>query len=96
MDESTGKTIEVEGIELTLDIARFDDFEMVEAIADASDEDLDDTAKMRAVVKLFRLTFGDEYSRVKEELRAVHDGVLTTQTMMDFFTAVLEALGAKN
>ena len=96
MAKSTKKKIEVEGIKFTIDLAKLDDFEVVEAIADASDEDADDTSQLRAVVQLFRLTFGSEYSRVKEELRAVHDGVLTTQTMMDFFTAVLEALGAKN
>lgn len=96
MAKSTTKSIEVEGIQFALDVAGLDDFEIVEAIADATDEDLDDTAKLRAAVKLFRLTFGDEYSRVKEELRAAHDGALTTQTMMDFFTATLDAVNAKN
>lgn len=96
MAKSTKKKIEVEGIKLTIDMSRLDDFEVVEAIADMSNESADDNSKMCAVVQLFRLVFGGEYARVKAELRAAHDGVLSSQTMTDFFMGVLGALGAKN
>lgn len=91
-----GKSVEVDGIKLSVDPATLDDFDVVEAIADASDEEADDTAKLRAVVRLFRLVYGGDYGRVKRELRDAHDGRLTTETMMGFFTSTLEALNAKN
>lgn len=90
------RTIEVEGVSLEVDRDLLDDFEVAEAIADATDESADDTERMRAVVGLFRLVYGADYGRVKSELRAANDGRLTVETMMTFFTSTLEKLSAKN
>lgn len=93
---SKGKAATVAGISIRIDPAVLDDFEVVEAIADATDEELDDAAKMRAVVKLFRIVFGDDYARVKRELREAKGGSLSVSAMMDFFVASLGAVDAKN
>lgn len=90
------RTITVDGINVAISPDTLDDFEVVEAIADATDETADDTAKLRAVVNLFRLVYADGYDRIKHELRDRHDGRLTTETMMGFFTATLETINAKN
>lgn len=90
------RAVEVDGISLSVDMGLLDDFEVVEAIADATDEASDDTAKLRAVVRLFRHVYGPDYARVKAELREGHGGELTVETMMGFFTDTLGALSAKN
>lgn len=90
------KAATVAGIRVRIDSAALDDFEVVEAIADATDAELDDAAKMRAVVKLFRIVFGGDYARVKRELREANGGSLSVSGMMDFFVMSLEAVGSKN
>lgn len=84
----------VDGIELNVKAADLDDFDLVEALADASSEDVD--VQMQAVVRVFRIVYGDDYKRVKSELREKNGGRLTTEIMMGFFGATMEALGAKN
>lgn len=84
----------VDGISLNVKAEDLDDFELVEALADANSEDVD--VQMQAVVRVFRLTYGDDYARVKKELRERNCGKLTTEIMMGFFSATMEALGAKN
>lgn len=84
----------VDGIALNVKAEDLDDFELVEALADANSEDVD--VQMQAVVRVFRLTYGDDYARVKKELRERNSGKLTIEIMMGFFGATMEALGAKN
>lgn len=90
------KAFEVDGIALSLRAEDLDDFEIVEAIADANDPDSDDDAQMRAVVRIFRLVYKGDYARVKAELRDRNGGRLTAETMMGFFNATMEAVKAKN
>lgn len=84
----------VDGIELNVKAEDLDDFELVEALADANDED--EGVQMQAVVRIFRIVYGDDYARVKKELREKNGGKLTTEIMMGFFGSTMEALGAKN
>lgn len=84
----------VDGISLNVKAEDLDDFELVEALADANSEDMD--VQMQAVVRVFRIVYGDDYKRVKSELREKNGGKLTTEIMMGFFGETMEALGAKN
>lgn len=84
----------VDGIALNVKAEDLDDFDLVEALADANSEDMD--VQMRAVVRVFRIVYGDDYKRVKSELREKNGGKLTTEIMMGFFGATMEALGSKN
>lgn len=84
----------VDGIELNVKAEDLDDFDLVEALADANSEDMD--VQMQAVVRVFRIVYGDDYKRVKSELREKNGGKLTTEIMMGFFGETMEALGAKN
>ena len=86
--------LSVDGIALNVKAEDLDDFELVEALADANSEDMD--VQMQAVVRVFRIVYGDDYKRVKSELREKNGGKLTTEIMMGFFGATMEALGAKN
>ena len=86
--------LSVDGIALNVKAEDLDDFELVEALADANSEDMD--VQMQAVVRVFRLTYGDDYARVKKELREKNGGKLTTEIMMGVFGETMEALGAKN
>lgn len=90
------KTVEVDGVSVEIDTEVFDDFDLVECIADSENPDATDAQRLSATVRLFRLLFGPEYARVKRELRAAHDGRLTVEVMTDFASGVFEAVGAKN
>ena len=84
----------VDGIALNVKAEDLDDFDLVEALADANSEDVD--VQMQAVVRVFRIVYGDDHKRVKSEPRKKNGGKLTTEIMMGFFGATMEALGAKN
>ena len=86
----------VDGIKVEVAADEFDDFEITECIADLYDEDVDDGAKTTAAVKMYRIVFGDDFPRIKRELRAKHDGKLTNEVMSDFMAKVIKAVNAKN
>lgn len=90
------KAVAVDGIEISLRAEDLDDFEIVEAIADANDPDADEESQMRAVVRIFRLVYKSDYARIKKELREKNGGRLTAETMMAFFNSTMEAIQAKN
>lgn len=96
MDANVKKKIVVDGIEVSVTAEDVDDFEVTEAIADMYDESSDEMAVTSATVRLMRLVFGDDFHRVKRELRARSDGRLTNARMAEFASAVFEAVGAKN
>lgn len=71
---------------------RLQDWEIAEAMADMRDVESDDGTRLAASVRVMRLLLDDEYTAVKRELRAKHDGKLTEQTMAGFMTSLFEAI----
>ena len=86
----------VDGIELDVTADALDDFDVLECLAVMVDDDSSDKERMVAVPKLFRLVFGNDWKRIKNELRAQHDGRLTNATVMEFFNSLTTGLQAKN
>ena len=86
----------VDGIELDVTADALDDFDVLECLAVMVDDDSSDKERMVAVPKLFRLVFGGDWKRIKNELRAQHDGRLTNATVMEFFNSLTTGLQAKN
>lgn len=86
----------VDGIELDVTADALDDFDVLECLAVMVDDDSSDKERMVAVPKLFRLVFGSDWKRIKNELRAQHDGRLTNATVMEFFNSLTTGLQAKN
>lgn len=86
----------VDGIEVEVTAESFDDFEITECIADLYDEDSTDGERTAATVKMYRLVFGDDFPRIKRELRAKHGGKLSNEVMGAFMASAIEAVNAKN
>lgn len=84
----------VDGIDVSAARARVEDWEFLEAMADLMASD--DAGSLVATVRYMRTLLGDDYERVKAELRDRNGGELTVGTMNEFAQAVVEAAGAKN
>lgn len=90
------KPIIIDGVKVDLTADAFDDFEIVECLADIVDDASEPSAKLAATVRIYRLLFGADFERVKRELRAKHDGKLTNEIMGDFLNACMAEVQAKN
>lgn len=88
--------VTVDGIDVDLTAETFEDYDVLEAIADVNGHTGDPVAQLADVVRLFRLVFGADYDRIKRELREEHDGKLTADDMTKFFNDVAVAVDAKN
>lgn len=88
--------VEVDGIKVELSADTLDDMDVIECIADCNDPELDGIGQMRAVVRLLRTVFGDDYGRIKDELRERGGGRLTVEAVSEFFNRACELAGAKN
>ena len=86
----------VDGIEVSVSGESINDIDVIEAIADCNDQSAGDIDRMCAAVRLLRLVFGEDYARIKGELRKKRGGRLTPADMTSFFNAVCEAIGSKN
>ena len=91
-----GKAVEVDGIKLTVAIDTADDYDIVEQMAVMADEQSTSNEKLSATVRIYKLLLGDDYRRVKDELRAKNGGRLPLKAMSDFIAKVFEAAGSKN
>ena len=91
-----GKAVEIDGIKLTVAIDTADDFEIVEQMAVMADEQSTSNEKLSATVRIYKILLGDDYRRVKDELRAKNGGLLPLKAMSDFIAKVFKAAGAKN
>lgn len=90
-------TVTVRGIEVTINPAATDDIEFVELIAANADPSATAAERLSAMVGVFKVLFGDDYRRVKTELRAKNGGTLPVNVMSDFATTVMnEAAQLKN
>ncbi len=81
--------VKVDGVEVLISKARLEDIETIEAMSDIQAGDA------LAIIPLFRKLFGDDYTRIKTELKG-DDETLSIEKMSEWFSAVLEELGAKN
>lgn len=91
------KTIEVDGIEVTVSIEPTRDYEIIECETVLADPDATTAERNRAYYRRNHLLLGDQYDRVMGELRAAHDGELDIATVASFVTRVVaEVVEAKN
>lgn len=81
------RTVNVDGIEVSVDPVRLADMDLIEAVCEANDEEEDGFKRIGATVRMFRLVFGDEqYERIKSELRGrSENGVVTIKDLSEFF-----------
>lgn len=86
----------IDGIEVSVTREDLDDYDVMECLATMMDEDSSDRDRMVALPKLFKLVFGEDWQRIKAELREQHGGRLSNSVVMDFFTHLTEGLNAKN
>ncbi len=84
----------VDGIDVSVARGRVEDWDFVEAMADLVGSE--GVESMPAIVRYMRALFGDEFGRIKAELRARNGGSLGVDEMNEFAMAVVEAAGAKN
>lgn len=91
------KTIEVDGIEVTVSIDPSRDYEVIECETVLSDPGSDTAARNRAYYRRNHILLGDQYDRVMDGLRAAHDGELDITTVAAFLARVVsEVAEAKN
>lgn len=88
--------VEVDGLEVEMDRSVFEDIDFAECMAVSGDEGADGAERLAASVKLMKMALGDEYGRVKRELRERNGGTLTSSQMTSFVVSAIEAAGAKN
>lgn len=86
--------VTVQGIEVELKLDPTDDYEITELLITHMDENSTNRERSEATVKSYRLILGDQYQRVKDELRAKHDGRLTNEDMISFMNDLMAASAA--
>lgn len=83
------KTTEIDGIKVSISMAILEDIETLEAMSDIHRGDA------TAIIPLFRRIFGDDYERIKKELKGDAE-TLSIEKVTKWFTDVIEALNEKN
>lgn len=106
MSESTKlQTKIIEGIKVTINPEVLLDWDVVMALVDVlEDPDGGDeisiaqaAKKIRAIESVTERIFGyEQFERIKEEIRAKHDGLLPIEPMMQFIGSIYDAFTAKN
>lgn len=91
--KKTKRTVEVDGIEVTLDLGILDDYELTEQLVINADPASSRSERLGALVRAYRILFGDDYQRVKDELRAMNGGGLPNGAMVNFAHAVIGKVG---
>ena len=82
-------TATVMDVTVTLDKDVFDDFDIIDLMAEMQD------GNAFALTRLIKAVFGDDFARIREEL-SDKDGKLTVSKASEFFVAVMEGFQAKN
>lgn len=80
--------VTVQGIKLVIPEERMSDWDVVEGVATVQDETSDQAQKLVASVRVMRRMFGDDFERVKSELRTANGGRLNAEDMSSFLTEV--------
>ena len=86
-------TVEVDGVTCSLRRDAMEDFDVVEASYQIADPDSTPSQRGAARIRMYRAILGDDYARVKSELRAAHGGTLKTGVMIDFMDALIRKVG---
>lgn len=97
MAKTRARTVEVDGIEVTVAIDPLRDYEFVELSYATADPEASVAEKNRAYFRRNRLLLGAGYDRVMGELREAHGGELDKDVVSDFMARVIAgAVEAKN
>ena len=92
-----GTTVTVDGITVTVSLDMATDFEVVEQAAIAADPYATSNEKTASTIRVYKLLLGDDYQRVKNELREQNGGSLPTEKMIEFIGGVISKVAeAKN
>ena len=95
--KTRARTVEVDGIEVTVAIDPMRDYEFVELSYISADPDAGIVEKNRAYFRRCHLLLGADYDRVMGELREAHGGELDKDVVSDFMARVIAgAVEAKN
>lgn len=82
--------VTVQGVELSVSAEtvreRLSDWDVAEMMSTIQDDESEPGEKLSASVKVLRFLLGDDYARVKAELRAAHDGKLTQEIVSGFMS----------
>lgn len=97
MAKTRARTVEVDGIEVTVAIDPLRDYEFVELSYTSADPEAGVAEKNRAYFRRNRLLLGAGYDRVMGELREAHGGELDKDVVSDFMARIIAgAVEAKN
>lgn len=97
MAGAKGRTVEVDGIEVTVAIDPTDDYELATCSMVIYDADASDLDRSRAVARRNVLVLGDGYQAALDALREAHGGELRVATVNQFVSKVIRAVAeAKN
>lgn len=97
-DHQSKKTAAVVVQGITLDTARDElearasDWDVIEGLALVEDPTIPDEDKLVPLVRVTRTMLGDDYERVRRELRTANDGKLDVEMMSQFVRSTFEAL----
>lgn len=87
--KSKDGAVTVNGVTVSVPAERATDWDVVEGVA-AMQGNASEAEKVIASVQVLKRLLGDDYERVKTELRAANDGRLTAQDMGEFIQKVFE------
>lgn len=93
MENAKPKTVEVDGIAVTVALDVMDDYELTEQLVINADPAATQAERLAALVRSYRVLFGADYGRVKDELRARNGGALPNSAMVGFANAVMAKVG---
>lgn len=96
-ERGTARTVEVDGIPVTVTIDPSDDYELATCSMVIHDPESSDIDRSRAVVRRNVLVLGDGYQDVLDALRESNGGVLRVAAVNEFVAKVIKAVpAAKN
>lgn len=96
-DKVKGRSVEVDGIDVTVAIDPRDDYELATCSMVIYDPGASDLDRSRAVARRNMLVLGDGYQDILDALREAHGGELRVATVNDFVSKVIRAVAeAKN
>lgn len=92
-----GRTVEVDGITVTVTIDLSDDYELATCSMTLADPGSTPVERSEAIVRQNRLVLGEDHDRVLSELRERNDGRLPISEVASFVSKVIKAVDeAKN
>lgn len=90
------ETLEVDGIQVSLDRDKLADTRFITMLGDIEDETFDAAQKMIVQARMLRFVFGGERDRIMDELAERNDGVLKNDAFRAWWIEFLKAANAKN